>query len=57
MLRRMKKDVLGDLVPKKEIIVYCPMAKLQKDLYRNVIDRNIKALLMKPEEVGSIKQY
>lgn len=51
MLRRLKKDVLLDLVPKKEVIVYCPMSKLQKTLYTSVIEKNLNQLLLKEEEV------
>lgn len=44
MLRRLKKDVNLNLVPKKEAIVYCPLSDMQKKLYSYVIDKNIAAL-------------
>ena len=37
MLRRLKSDVLKDLVPKKEILVYCPLTTLQKTLYKAML--------------------
>lgn len=40
MLRRLKTDVLT-LVPKKEVVVYCPMSDLQLKYYDMVIERNI----------------
>lgn len=33
LLRRLKKDVLIDMPPKKEVVVYTPMSLLQKDYY------------------------
>ena len=33
LLRRLKKDVLIDMPPKTEIVVYTPMSLLQKDYY------------------------
>lgn len=50
MLRRLKKEVLTDLVPKKDVIVYCPMSKIQKSLYASVIDGNIKKLCMEEND-------
>lgn len=49
MLRRLKKDVLQNLVPKKELIIYCPLSELQKLLYTNVIKKNLNALTMKDD--------
>ncbi|CAH0554385.1 unnamed protein product [Brassicogethes aeneus] len=50
MLRRLKSDVLKDMVPKKEVVISCPMTKLQKDLYKWVIDGNIQKLRREEEE-------
>ncbi|KAJ8969680.1 hypothetical protein NQ314_001642 [Rhamnusium bicolor] len=50
MLRRLKKDVLDDLVPKKEVNVFCPLSKLQRDLYSYVISKNIAKLRGEDEE-------
>ena len=33
LLRRLKKDVLIDMPPKKEVVVYTPMSMLQRDYY------------------------
>ncbi|CAG9858445.1 unnamed protein product [Phyllotreta striolata] len=53
ILRRLKKDVLDDLVPKQEVIISCPLTQFQYEIYSYVIDRNIRALQnveKKPEE-------
>lgn len=47
MLRRLKEEVLQDVVPKKEVIVYCPMSKLQRELYKYVLNYDIESLLDK----------
>lgn len=44
MLRRLKADVLTDMVPKKEMLVYCPLTQLQKNLYTYTIEKNIAKL-------------
>ena len=33
LLRRLKRDVLIDMPPKKEVVIYTPMSKLQRDYY------------------------
>lgn len=38
MLRRLKKDVMEDLVPKKEVVLYCPLSKIQIELYIKAIN-------------------
>ncbi|KAL1512922.1 hypothetical protein ABEB36_002423 [Hypothenemus hampei] len=50
MLRRLKKDCLPLLVPKKEITLYCPMTQQQLDLYMAIIDRNMSTLLRIPPD-------
>ncbi|XP_044733899.1 lymphoid-specific helicase-like isoform X2 [Chrysoperla carnea] len=50
MLRRLKKDVLKDIVPKKELIVYCPLSDLQRTLIKYVIERNLNLLTGKEQE-------
>ncbi|CAG9812673.1 unnamed protein product [Phaedon cochleariae] len=50
VLRRLKKEVLNDIVPKKEINIYCPLSKLQRDLYSYVIEKNITLLKGQVEE-------
>lgn len=37
MLRRLKHDTNIVLKPKKEIHVYCPLTKMQRELYRDII--------------------
>ncbi|KAI4468181.1 lymphoid-specific helicase [Holotrichia oblita] len=44
MLRRLKADVLKDLVPKKEVTVYCPLTNLQRTLYMYAIKKDVVAL-------------
>lgn len=44
MLRRLKNDVLKDIVPKKEVLVYCPLTPLQRDLYKLILTNNISEL-------------
>ncbi|KAJ8961430.1 hypothetical protein NQ318_014677, partial [Aromia moschata] len=50
MLRRLKKDVLNDMVPKKEVNIYCPLSPLQRDLYSYVINKNIAKLRGESEQ-------
>lgn len=44
MLRRLKVDVLDNMVPKKEVFVYCPLTNLQKNLYRFTLEGSIDEL-------------
>ncbi|KAK4876072.1 hypothetical protein RN001_012494 [Aquatica leii] len=44
MLRRLKTDVLMDSVPKKEVLVYCPLSNLQLNLYKYVLEKNLTKL-------------
>ncbi|CAH1105621.1 unnamed protein product [Psylliodes chrysocephalus] len=50
VLRRLKKDVLGDNVPKKEANIYCQLSKLQRDLYSYVLNKNLTSLFRIVEE-------
>ncbi|XP_066249805.1 lymphoid-specific helicase-like [Euwallacea similis] len=50
MLRRMKKDVFIEMVPKKDVTVFCPMTDIQIKLYNLVIDKNLTALIRKPAQ-------
>ncbi|GKY95565.1 hypothetical protein MPSEU_000518000 [Mayamaea pseudoterrestris] len=43
MLRRLKADVEKSLPPKHETILFTGMSKMQKDLYRNILARDIDA--------------
>eukprot|EP00915_Cephaloidophora_sp_WS-2016_P001050 GHVH01001431.1.p1 GENE.GHVH01001431.1~~GHVH01001431.1.p1 ORF type:complete len:985 (-),score=183.01 GHVH01001431.1:71-3025(-) len=44
MLRRSKSEVMGELPPKKEMLLYVPMSELQKDLYRNLLTKNLEVI-------------
>ncbi|KAL0119730.1 hypothetical protein PUN28_007876 [Cardiocondyla obscurior] len=44
MLRRIKTEVCLDIPPKKEIIVYAPLTKLQHNLYNAVLNYDIEML-------------
>ncbi len=41
MLRRLKQDTKLDLPPKKEVYVYCPLSKMQRDLYKLLVTKNV----------------
>ncbi|EFX69988.1 hypothetical protein DAPPUDRAFT_202549 [Daphnia pulex] len=41
LLRRLKTDVDLEIPKKKELIVYCPMSKIQDELYRATVDKTI----------------
>ncbi|KAJ8307460.1 hypothetical protein KUTeg_015544 [Tegillarca granosa] len=41
MLRRLKADVDLKIPPKKEILVYAPLTKLQQDFYQATVDKSI----------------
>lgn len=43
MLRRIKTDVLHNMVPKKEVDVYCGLSETQKYLY-NTLKRRLKSV-------------
>lgn len=57
MLRRLKSEVLDDMVPKKEVVISCPMSKMQKDLYKYVLDHNIAKLKGDAEEEEEVDLY
>ena len=44
LLRRVKKDVLKDLPPKRELIVRVGLSALQRSLYKATLTRNFQAL-------------
>jgi len=41
LLRRLKTDVELSIPPKKELILYAPMTKLQLDMYTQLLDRTL----------------
>lgn len=44
LLRRVKKDVMKDLPPKKELILRVELSPLQKDYYKAILTRNYQLL-------------
>ena len=42
VLRRLKQDTTLNLPEKKEILVYCPLTLMQKNLYKALLTRSIK---------------
>jgi ATP-dependent DNA helicase len=46
LLRRLKKDVLLKMPPKREIIVYATLTSLQKEYYARVLDSTIRNTLV-----------
>ena len=46
LLRRLKRDVLIDMPPKKEIVVYTPMSALQRDYYALALGGNLRNKLL-----------
>ncbi|CAE6419863.1 unnamed protein product [Rhizoctonia solani] len=47
LLRRLKVDVVTDLPPKKEYVLYAPLTTGQSDLYRATLNNGVHAYLMK----------
>ncbi|XP_014788217.1 lymphocyte-specific helicase [Octopus bimaculoides] len=50
MLRRLKSDVELVIPPKKEVLVFCPLSKLQQTFYKATLDNTIEDLLYKKEK-------
>lgn len=46
LLRRLKKDVLIEMPPKKEIVVYTPMSLLQRDYYKLAVEGKLRDKLV-----------
>ena len=46
LLRRMKRDVLLNLTAKREVVVYCPLSKVQREYYSRVQKKSLKELLV-----------
>merc|ERR1719502_965235 len=53
LLRRIKKDVLIKMPPKKEIVIYCHLSSLQRDYYSRVMDNTIRDTLISMKIEGS----
>ena len=45
IMRRMKGDVSLNLPPKKEILVYCPLTRVQKNFYKALLNRTIMSMV------------
>lgn len=46
LLRRIKSDVLKDMPPKKEVVVYAGMSKLQRGYAKHIDDGTLRDMLM-----------
>eukprot|EP00922_Rhytidocystis_sp_ex-Travisia-forbesii_P059561 GHVS01088322.1.p1 GENE.GHVS01088322.1~~GHVS01088322.1.p1 ORF type:complete len:1111 (-),score=331.90 GHVS01088322.1:297-3629(-) len=44
LLRRVKKEVLTEMPPKKELLLFVPLSEMQKKLYKDVLTKNVSAL-------------
>ena len=48
LLRRLKKNVLNDILPpKREYIINCPLTPIQRKFYTNTLNRRLKVTLFK----------
>ncbi|KAI1236397.1 hypothetical protein IHE44_0001689 [Lamprotornis superbus] len=45
LLRRLKSDVALEVPPKREVVVYAPLAKKQETFYTAIVNRTIRKLL------------
>ncbi|XP_052532933.1 lymphoid-specific helicase isoform X2 [Tympanuchus pallidicinctus] len=50
LLRRLKSDVALEVPPKREVVVYAPLAKKQETFYTAIVNRTIRNLLGNNEE-------
>lgn len=44
LLRRLKSDVALEVPPKREVVVYAPLAKKQETFYTAIVNRTIRKL-------------
>eukprot|EP00921_Rhytidocystis_pertsovi_P007839 GHVQ01012998.1.p1 GENE.GHVQ01012998.1~~GHVQ01012998.1.p1 ORF type:complete len:1022 (+),score=179.83 GHVQ01012998.1:466-3531(+) len=44
LLRRVKKEVLSEMPPKNELLLFVPLSEMQKKLYKDVLTKNVSAL-------------
>ncbi|XP_048864717.1 lymphoid-specific helicase isoform X2 [Brienomyrus brachyistius] len=54
LLRRLKTDVVLDLPPKKEILVYAPLTSKQESLYNAIMNKTIGKLLGQEKEAPPV---
>merc|ERR1712110_720172 len=59
LLRRVKADVDLNIPPKKEVLVYCPLTKRQKEMYEATVSKTLQDLVgeKKKEEVQGIFKH
>ncbi|KAI3405653.2 IRC5 [Candida oxycetoniae] len=53
ILRRLKKDVIRDLPPKKEYLIHIPLTNLQKKIYLDALNGQLQAGLIE----SNLKEY
>ncbi|GMI51219.1 hypothetical protein ScalyP_jg5897 [Parmales sp. scaly parma] len=53
LLRRIKTDVLKDMPPKKEVVVYAGMSKLQRGYEKHIEDGTLRDMLLQQEIEGA----
>ena len=53
LLRRMKRDVLLHMPPKKEIVIYCGMSALQREYSLHIQSRTLRAALVNMKIEGA----
>lgn len=54
LLRRLKKDVMGQLPPKKEQIVRVELSYLQRETYKKILTQNFVSLAQGPSDLDAI---
>ena len=54
MLRRLKGDVDIGIPPKREVVVYCPMTKMQRELYQHAIDGTLAKTVKERQGSGVV---
>lgn len=57
MLRREKKSVLPDIVPKKEVIIHCSLTEMQSYLYRATLQGDVNKLYMQKEDSQQVVHF
>lgn len=55
MLRRLKQDVDLAIPPKKEILVYAPLSKIQSEFYEATVNRTILKVMEVKNVINTTK--
>lgn len=55
MIRRLKSDVAKGLPPKTETLIMVGMSKMQKQLYKKLLLRDIEAITGKNTNSGKVR--